>query len=290
MKYKPLDLALHTVNYVLLAIFFVFVCIPFLTIVLTSLKPDIEIMDMANRNILHRLLPDNWFNFKNFTDVWMGKTIVQGGMPFYRAIINTFIVLVITIIPGLFLALTAAYSLTKFNYPGKKIFYFMFLGLLMIPTEMISIPLYSMVAGAHLTNSYFGLMIPQFLSAFGIFLFTAGLDQIPNSYIEAGRVDGASELWIFMRVIFPMAQPFIITFFVIKSVWCWNDFFWPMLIITEDSMRTLTLMLNRFFGDVIRLWGAIMAAVLISMLPLLILFVCFSSQIKEGLMNSGVKG
>jgi ABC-type glycerol-3-phosphate transport system permease component len=290
MKLNTRDRSLQIINYALLVLFFVFVLIPFVTIILTSVKTDQEVVEMPSRTLFHRIFPDNWLNFSNFVNVWIGNTIIQSGAPFFRAIINSIIVLVITIIPSLILSLCAAYSFCKFKYPGKEIFYYLFLGLLMIPTEMISMPLYQIVASAGFVNTYFGLMIPQFLSAFGIFLFRSGMEQIPNSYIEAGRIDGAGELWIFVRIITPMSQAFIITFLVIKSVWSWNDFFWPMLTTTSESMRTITVMLARFFGDTIKLWAPIMAAVVISIIPLLIMFICFSSQIKTGLMNSGIKG
>jgi multiple sugar transport system permease protein len=274
----------------LLCLFFVFIIIPFVTILLTAFKTNPEIVDMPNRTLYHRLFPDSWTNFSNLVNVWTGNTISQMGLPFWRSLVNSFIVLIVTIVPGLALALTAAYSFAKFKFPGKEIAYFLFLGMLMIPTEMTSIPLYMMVSKAHLVNTHIGLMVPSFMSAFGTFLLRSAMEPIPASYIEAGRVDGAGEFWIFSRIIVPMVQPFIVTFLVVKSVWTWNDFFWPFLVVTRGEMRTLTLALNRFITDIAQYWGEVMAAVMISIVPLLIIFVVFNSNIKTGLMNTGIKG
>jgi ABC-type glycerol-3-phosphate transport system permease component len=142
----------------------------------------------------------------------------------------------------------------------------------------------------HLVNTYPGLMVPSFMSAFGTFLLRAAMEPISKSYIEAGRIDGAGEFWIFSRIIVPMVQSSIVTFIVIKSVWTWNDFFWPLLVVSEERMRTVTLSLNRFVTDLIKYWGEVCAAVVISIIPLLIIFIIFNANIKTGLMNTGIKG
>ncbi|MDR0878748.1 MAG: ABC transporter permease subunit, partial [Treponema sp.] len=101
---------------------------------------------------------------------------------------------------------------------------------------------------------------------------------------------GASEFWIFGKIIVPMVQSHIVTFLVIKSVWTWNDFFWPLLVVSNEQMRTVTLSLNRFVTDLIKYWGEVCAAVVISIIPLLIIFIVFNANIKTGLMNTGIKG
>jgi ABC-type glycerol-3-phosphate transport system permease component len=286
---KKIDIG-AIISWILLGAFFTFIIVPFVMIVLTSLKPNSEIIDMTNRNVLHRILPDSFLNFENIKNVFLGNTVAQHGFPLYRAIFNSFVVMIVTIIPSLILALTAAYSFAKFQFPGKEIFYYLFLGMLMIPTEMTSIPLFLIVSKLHLTNTYAGLMVPSFMSAFGTFLLRASMEPIPKSYIEAGRIDGAGEVWIFGRIIVPMVQSSIVTFIVIKSVWTWNDFFWPLLVVSEEKMRTVTLSINRFVTDLIKYWGEVCAAVVISIIPLLILFIVFNANIKTGLMNTGVKG
>jgi ABC-type glycerol-3-phosphate transport system permease component len=278
------------ITWPLMIVFFTFIIVPFVMILFTALKSNPEIIDMPNRNMFHRIVPDSFANFDNIKNVFVGKTVTQNGFPLYRAILNSFIVVLITMIPSLVLALTAAYSFAKFQFPGKEIFYYLFLGMLMIPTEMTSIPLFLIVSKLRLVNTYPGLMVPSFMSAFGTFLQRAAMEPIPKSYIEAGRIDGAGEFWIFRKIIVPMVQSHIVTFMVIKSVWTWNDFFWPLLIVTEERMRTVTLSLNRFVTDLIKYWGEVCAAVTISIIPLLIIFIVFNSNIKTGLINTGIKG
>jgi ABC-type glycerol-3-phosphate transport system permease component len=278
------------INWLLLGIFFIYIIVPFVMILFTALKLNPEIVDMPNRSLFHRIFPDSFVNFANIKNVFTGATITQNGFPLYHAIFNSFIVILITIVPSLCLALTAAYSFAKFQFPGKEIVYYLFLGMLMIPTEMTSIPLFLIVSKLRLVNTHFGLMVPSFMSAFGTFLLRAAMEPIPKSYIEAGRIDGAGEFWIFRKIIVPMVQSQIVTFLVIKSVWTWNDFFWPLLVVTEERMRTVTLTLNRFVTDLIKYWGEVCAAVVISIIPLLIIFIIFNSNIKTGLMNTGIKG
>lgn len=278
------------IRWLFIILFFIFIIIPFVMIIFTSLKTNSEIVDMPNRTILHRITPDSFTNFNNYNVVFFGKTAVQGGFPFYRAIFNSFIVLLITLLPSLFLALTAGYSFSKFKFPGKEFVYYLFLAMLIIPTEMISIPLFFIVSKLHLVNTYLGIMFPSFMSAFGIFLLRAALEPIPVSYIEAGRIDGAGEIWIFGKIIVPMVQVQIVTFIVIKSIWTWNEFFWPMLVVNTTQMRTITLMLSRFILENAKYWSEVFAAVSISIIPLLIIFIIFNSNIKTGLMNAGIKG
>jgi ABC-type glycerol-3-phosphate transport system permease component len=278
------------ISWLLMIAFFIFIIVPFVMILFTALKPNPEIVDMPHRNLLHRIIPDSFFNFANIKNVFIGTTVSQNGFPLYRAIFNSLIVVLITLIPSLILALTAAYSFAKFQIPGKEIVYYLFLGMLMIPTEMTSIPLFLIVSKLRLVNTYPGLMVPSFMSAFGTFLLRAAMEPIPKSYIEAGRIDGAGEFWIFSKIIVPMVHAHIVTFLVIKCVWTWNDFFWPLLVVTDERMRTVTLTLNRFVTDLIKYWGEVSAAVVISIIPLLIIFIAFNSNIKTGLMNTGIKG
>jgi multiple sugar transport system permease protein len=116
------------------------------------------------------------------------------------------------------------------------------------------------------------------------------MDPIPSSYIEAGRIDGAGEFWIFRKIIIPMVRTAVVTFIIIKSIWNWNDFFWPMLIVSEEKMKTITLGLSKFSNDLFKEYGQLTSAVLLSIIPLLIVFIFCHRNIKTGLMNTGVKG
>lgn len=274
----------------LLIVFFVFILVPFFMIVFTALKNPIEITDMPNRSIFARIFPDKWTNYENLKAVFQGYATQLNGVPFYTFIINSFIVTVGSLIPSLFLALTSAYGFAKFDFPGKTIIFYLFLGLIMVPMEMISIPLFLVMNKIHLTNTYLGLMVPGMISAFGTFLLKGSFESISNYYIEAGRIDGAGEFRIFSKIMTPMVQTPIVTFIVIKATWSWNDFFWPLLMVIDENMKTVTLGLSKFSNDLFKEYTQLNAAVLLSILPLFIVFVFCSNYIKTGLMNSGVKG
>jgi ABC-type glycerol-3-phosphate transport system permease component len=259
-------------------------------IILTALKDTPEIINMPNRNLWRRFIPDSFTNFENIKAVFFGYASQLNGTPFYRFIINSFIVTCFSLLPSLVFSLTAAYGFSKYQFPGKNIIFYMFLGILLIPMEMISIPLFLMVSRLRLGNSYIGMMIPQFISAFGIFLIKSAMDPIPSSYIEAGRIDGAGEFWIFRKIMVPMVQNAVVIFIIIKSIWNWNDFFWPMLIVTAEPMKTITLGLSKFSNDLFKEYGQLTSAVLLSIIPLLTVFIFCSKNIKAGLMNTGIKG
>lgn len=275
---------------ILLAVFFIFVAVPFIMVVFTSFKSTMEINDMPNRDLFHRIFPDHPFDFTNLVNVFTGKAAQLNGVPFYRYIINSFIITLFSLVPAFVLAATAAYGFAKYNFPGKTFIFYMFLGLVMIPMEMISIPLFMTVSKLHLVNTYLGMMIPSFISAFGTFLLKESMEQISNSYIEAGRIDGAGEFKIFAKLILPMLSGPIVTFIVIKCTWSWNDFFWPLLVVSTDYMKPVTLGLSRFSTDLFKEYGQLNAAVLLSIIPLLIVFVFCNKQIKTGLMGAGIKG
>ena len=286
---KPINVA-NIISYILLITFCAYVLIPFVMVVFTAFKTTYEINDMPNRNLLHRILPDSFSNVSNIVSVWNGTASQLNGVPFYRFIINSLIVTLCSLFPSIILAVTAAYGLAKYNFPGKNIIFYCLLGLVMIPMEMISIPLFMMVSKVHLVNSYIGMMIPSFISAFGTFLLKESMEPIPNSYIEAARIDGAGELHILRKIIIPMITGSLVTFIVIKCTWAWNELFWPLLVVSTEDKKTVTLGLAKFSNDLFKEYGQLNAAVLISIVPLLVIFIFAHNKIKTGLMGSGIKG
>lgn len=287
MKKKSITSILSNI---LLVIYLIIVLVPFIMVIFTAFKTIPEINNMPYRSLWGRIRPDSFLNFSNFSAVWDGTATQLNGVPFYRFIINSLIVTIISLLPSLVMALTAAYGFAKFQFPGKNILYYMFLGLVMVPMEMISIPLFMTVSKLNLVNTYLGMMIPSFISVFGTLLCKEAMEPIPSSYIEAGRIDGASEFTIFSKLIVPMISGAIVTFIVIKSTWCWNEFFWPYLVVSNESLKTVTLGLSKFSNDLFKEYGQLNAAVLISILPLFLVFVFGNKQIKMGLMGAGVKG
>jgi multiple sugar transport system permease protein len=132
-------------------------------------------------------------------------------------------------------------------------------------------------------------MVPYMISAFGMFIIQESIAPIPNDYIDAARIDGAGEFWIFLRVILPMVKIQLITFIIIKFLWTWNEFFWPLIIINSESMKTVTLGLAKFSTDLFQRYGQLTAAVVLSIIPTLIIYISSRRFIQRGIMMSGMK-
>nr|WP_319472808.1 carbohydrate ABC transporter permease [uncultured Sphaerochaeta sp.] len=283
-KFKNISIS----SLVITTILALFIVIPFIMMFLTSFKSMPEIFDTPNRTLLTRVLPDS-FNLENYRLIITGEAKQLNGISFLVFIKNTFITSVGAIIPAILMSCLAAYGFSKFSFPGKTIFYYMLLMLLMIPMEMISIPLFQIVAKWGLVDTYVGIMLPGAISAFGIFLMKENYDTIPKDYIEAARIDGQNEFGIFFKIIVPMSTGAMMTFLVIKFTQNWNSYFWPLLVVGSEEKKTVTLGLSKFTSDLFQQWNELTAAVILSLLPTLLLFVIFKDKIVSGLMRSGLK-
>jgi ABC-type glycerol-3-phosphate transport system permease component len=146
-----------------------------------------------------------------------------------------------------------------------------------------------MVSGAGLTNTYLGLAFPDLFTVLGVYLLRQFMEGIPFSYVEAARVDGAGDLRILIRIITPMVAPAIAVFVIIKFLFTWNTFLWPMLVAQNESMYTVTVGLVNFAGSEFNQWNLINAATMISMLPTIILFITLQRYLVKGISLSGMK-
>lgn len=254
------------------------VLVPFIWMLLTSLKRPDEI-----QRVPLVFLPDNLFNFQNYIDLFKRQ-------PFHLFIWNSFIVSAISTITSLIFSAMAGYGFAKFDFPGKELWFFSILALLMVPFQAIVVPLYQWVVQFGLINTYIGLMLPQFVSAFGVFLMREATENIPNDYIDAARIDGSSELGIFVRVILPSVKPALAALTIIKFLWTWNEFFWPLVATNSDNMKVITLGLSSFSNMYYVEYNLATAATVVSIIPILILYLAFQKWMVKAVVMSGVKG
>jgi len=267
----------------------VFMLLPFFMMVVTSLKSAPEINDVANRGLLQRTFPDHWLNFENFQAVITGTSPMLHGVSFLVFIRNSLIITLVSLVPALAFAVTAGYGFAKFSFPGKHIFFFLLLGLLMVPIESISIPLYLVVARLGLVDTYLGVMLPFMISAFGMFMIKQAIEAIPQDYIEAARVDGCGEFWILFNVVLPMIRPTVVTFIVIKFLWTWNEYFWPYLVTNVDEMKPITVGLAKFSNELFQDYGPLTASVVLTIIPTLLIFLVSRRFIVRSITISGLK-
>ncbi|SDN88818.1 multiple sugar transport system permease protein/alpha-1,4-digalacturonate transport system permease protein [Cryobacterium flavum] len=251
--------------------------LPLAWVALSSLKAPDEILQLPVK-----WLPDNFFNFSNYVQLF-------AQYDFGRYIVNSFVVTGIGIVTSLVIALLGAYAFAYFTFPFKEPLFLVVLALFMVPQEALVIPMYLMISGAGLTNTYVGLAFPDLFTVLGLYLLRQFMEGIPYSYVEAARVDGASDLRILIRIITPMVAPAIVVFIIIKFMFTWNTFLWPMLVAQNESMYTVTVGLVNFAGGEFNQWNLINAATMISMIPTIILFITLQRYLVKGVAMSGMK-
>lgn len=280
---------LRIVSYIFLVFMVLFILVPFLMMVLTSFKSMAEINDVVSRNLFKRIFPDRITNLRNYILVINGKSDQLNGISFLVFVKNSLVVTFVSLIPATFLTLTAGYGFAKFDFPLKKALFYLILGMLMVPMQMISIPLYLVVVRIRLIDTYPGIMLPFIISFFGIYMVKEAIEPIPTDYIDAARIDGASEFWIFTRVILPMISNTVVTFIIIKFLWTWNEYFWPLLVVNSEKMKTVTLGLSKFSNALFQRYSELTAAVVLSLIPIFLLFVFTRRLIVQGILMSGLK-
>jgi ABC-type glycerol-3-phosphate transport system permease component len=256
----------------------ILVFLPFVWMFLTSLKRPVEI-----QRVPFVFLPDSFLNFQNYIDLFKRQ-------PFHRYLGNTFFVSGVSTLTSLIFSAMAGYGFAKFNFRGKEFWFFGIICLLMVPFQAIVIPLYQWVVQFGLINTYLGLMLPHLISAFGVFLMREAIANVPDDYIDAARIDGSSEIGIFFRIILPMVKPSLAALAIIKFLWTWNEFFWPLVITNTEEMKMVTLGLAAFSNMYYVEYNLVTTAALISILPVLLLFLAFQKWVVKAVVMSGVKG
>ncbi len=251
---------------------------PFLWMLFTSLKTPAEI-----QRIPLSFFPDNFFNFRNYIELFQRQ-------PFHLYIWNTVLVSGVSTFTSVIVSAMAGYGFSKYNFPLKEFWFFSILALLMIPFQAIVIPLYQWVVQFGLVNTYIGLMLPQFVSAFGVFLMREAVDGIPDDYINSARIDGCSELGIFFRIILPSITPSLAALTIIKFLWTWNELFWPLVCTNSETMKVITLGLASFSNQYFVEYNLATAASVISIVPILIIFLAFQRWMVKAVVMTGIKG
>jgi ABC-type glycerol-3-phosphate transport system permease component len=252
--------------------------IPFLWMFLTSLKRPDEIL-----RVPLTFLPDRFFNLQNYFEIFKRQ-------PFHLYLWNTFFVSGVSTVTSLLFSSMAGYGFAKFNFPGKEFWFFSIICILMVPFQAIVIPLYQWVVQFGLINTYIGLMLPHFISAFGVFLMREAIAGIPNDYIDAARIDGSSEIGIFFRIILPMVKPSLAALAIIKFLWTWNEFFWPLVITNSEKMKVITLGLAQFNTMYYIEHNLATAGAMVSVIPIMILYLALQKWVVKAVVMSGVKG
>lgn len=256
-----------------LAVFF-----PFFWMAVTSLKTMPEI-----QRVPLRIFPDHWTNLGNYREVFARQ-------PFGRFLLNSTLIAGVSAASSLVVSSLAGYGFAKFRFPGRDPLFFAIIGILMVPFQSVAVPLYLWVNRLGLLDSYLGILAPDLVSVFGVFLMRQAIEVVPTDYVDAARIDGASELRIFWRVILPAVTPALATLVIIKFMFTWNELFWPLIVVNSTNMKVVTMGLVSFQNIYFVEYHLVTAAAVMSVLPILAIFVLFQRWIAQAVTMSGLKG
>ena len=207
-----------------------------------------------------------------------------------RALTNSVVVSVLEVGLNICFSGLVAYALAKMRIPGKRYLLWLVLGLMMIPFQIMMIPLFLQIDRLGLLDSYAGIILPGAVSSFTIFLLHQAFTTIPNDYIDAALVDGATHFGILARIAVPMIWPLILTTMLINFLWSWNGFLWPFIVIQGDDMATLPVALARYQSFQQQRWDAVLAGATLTSLPIVVLYLAIQRKFIESLTMTGLKG
>lgn len=253
----------------------VVVVVPFVWMLISSFAPNSEIVKVNGPLFPKMSTFGNYIKVKDFNFLQMfGNSI-------FISVTLTVLIIYTSAIIG--------YVLAKYKFRGRKLLFAVILGTMMIPWAVTIIPKYEMMMQFKWLDSYKALIIPAMVSGFGIFMFKQSITSLPDSLLEAARMDGASEWYIFHRIVLPMQKNTIASLAIFQFLWAWEDFLWPFLVITTQTKQLLSVGLRIFSGQYGTDYGGLFAGTTISIIPVIIVYVIFQKQFISGIASGSVK-
>ena len=275
---EPLAWLTQILFYAILIFGAVAMVLPFFWMLSASFKPLSEVLSF----------PPTWLpknpSFRNYAEVFRQQPL------FGRYFLNSVIVAAATVVSVLITSSLAGYAFAKFEFPGKRLIFIFILSTMMIPFQIRMVPLFVMLSGWKLADTYLGLIVPGLVEAFGIFLMRQFMASIPNDLMDAARIDGASEPGIFFRIVLPLTQPALSALAIFTLIGNWESFLWPLLITNSEEMRTLPIGLSLFASRYLARYDLQMAANTITILPMILVFLVLQRRFIEGVTLTGLKG
>jgi multiple sugar transport system permease protein len=250
--------------------------VPFFWMFSTSLKSLGEVFEY----------PPKWIpsqpRWENYARVW-------SVVPFGRYLLNSVIVSGSITLLHLLVASLSAFAFARLKFPGRDKLFLLYLATLMVPGQVTMIPNFILIKLLRLTDTYTGLILPNVFTAFGVFLLRQFFMTIPKDYEDAARIDGASRFYIYSRIILPLSVPALSTLAVFTFVFQWNNLLWPLVVVSKDSMKTITIGLASFQGMYGTTWNLLMAAAVMGILPSIVAFLIGQRFLIKGITLTGLK-
>ena len=264
------------------AIGLIFTIYPFLFMLSSSLKTNAEIFSAPPT-----LIPPTW-QFQNWVSLFTDTAFVM----WFR---NSLIVVLIRVPVSLFLCSLGGFALAKYRFPGRTLVFWLVIATIMVPFEAIYIPLYFIMLRLGWLDTFAALIVPFAASAFGIFMMRQYIVSIPDEFIDAAKVDGATGWWIYRSIIVPLSLPALGAIAIVLFLATWNNYFWPLIVANAIEVLTIPLGLVYLIDVSVRTdlglsWDKAMAAASLSIMPLMLMFLLAQKQFIAGLTQGGVKG
>jgi multiple sugar transport system permease protein len=265
--------------YTILVLFGIAFLVPFLWIVSTSLKGSEQIFTVPPQWIPSSLHPENY------------KSVFER-MPFLTYLRNSVVVTLLSMLGTVLSSSLVAYAFAYLRWPGRNLLFIVVLATMMLPMQVTMIPVFVLFKEFGWLNTFKPLVVPAFFGggAFNIFLLRQFYLGIPREIAEAARIDGCSEFRIYWNIMLPLAKPALATIAIMTFMFSWNDFLGPLIYLSDKAKGTLALGLSMFVGQHQTEWGALMAASIMLMLPMILVFFFFQKYIIQGFTMSGIKG
>ena len=266
-----------TLTYILLIALAALMLLPFLWMLSASLKLDKDVFRF----------PIQWIpevpQWGNYVKIWIQ-------IPFLTFFANTAKLTVIITFLQLFTSSFAGYAFAKLEFKGRDIIFLAYIASIAIPWQSYMVPQFIMMRRLDLVDTHMALILLQAFTAFGVFLMRQFFISIPNDIIDAARIDGLSEYGIYFRIMLPLSKPALATLTIFTAVTTWNDFMGPLIYLNSQDQKTIQLGLRMFIQQYSANYALIMAASLVSLIPVVVLFLAFQRFFVEGIASTGVKG
>ena len=268
---------LKVLLYVFLIVTAAVMLLPFLWMISASLKQDRDVFTF----------PIQWIpaspEWSNYSKIWTQ-------IPLLTYILNTVKLTIIVTLLQLFTSSFAAYAFAKLNFKGRNILFLGYIATIAVPWQAYMVPQFMMLRSMGLNNTHLAIIILQAFSAFGVFMMKQFYEGIPTELCEAARIDGMTEYGIWAKIMLPLAKPSLSTLTIFTFVNTWNDFLGPYIYLTRDNLKTIQLGLRSFIGQYSSEYGLIMAGSVVTMIPVIAVFLSLQKYFVEGVASSGLKG
>lgn len=264
----------------LFAVLAILVILPIWVLFVASFKPG---SDLLQYGLNLELNPDR-MSLNNY------KLLFFGSHEYWSWFFNSIFLTIVTVVTTLMVSAFVGYGFAAYHFPLKKLFFIVVLLILSIPLEVVMLPLYKQMSAWGMMDSYLAVVLPFMAHASTIFFFKQYLSSIPETLLEAGRIDGATEYGIFFRLIMPLMKPAFSAMAILNGMNAWNNYLWPLLVIRSSQKYTLTLGLNTLINPYGDNYSLLIVGAVFSVIPIFILFVAFQKYFIEGMTAGAVKG